>query len=327
MRKLFVGLVLIAFATGCRSPVSHFDQQPKFDSTAGYIDQINPCRVKYHRSYETSRFMVVDGRLGNGSRSYPIILDTGASQHILIKAVHLLDSGAQIYPLTDEIMGLEGYSLGSCHLSKLRIGDTALVDWPCLYLKRQRMKFAVFGLPAGIDKSVIVGLPALRKFKYVMFDSIRKEVEFSNNKFFEPTEPQQWTQYPFVIEEDFHGNMFMFVQIPIAGEVTELQLDTGSGNGLAIREELWEKINQRIADVRLSRSKELYPYIGLLPCRKGVIQRFQVGDRLVDEAMISVFPDESPLLSECQGMLGMQFFRDTVMVLDFENKLMWVKGI
>jgi hypothetical protein len=47
-----------------------------------------------------------------------------------------------------------------------------------------------------------------------------------------------WTQYPFEIEEDLGGNVFLFVKIPIAGEEIELQLDTGSGRGLAITEEL-----------------------------------------------------------------------------------------
>jgi hypothetical protein len=28
----------------------------------------------------------------------------------------------------------------------------------------------------------------------------------------------------------------------------------------------------------------------------------------------------------CQGLLGMQYFQDTVMVLDFESKLMWIKN-
>jgi hypothetical protein len=28
----------------------------------------------------------------------------------------------------------------------------------------------------------------------------------------------------------------------------------------------------------------------------------------------------------CRGLLGMQCFQDTVVVLDFKNKLMWVKN-
>ena len=52
----------------------------------------------------------------------------------------------------------------------------------------------------------------------------------------------------------------------------------------------------------------------------------QVGDRVIREAQVSVFPNDSPLLDRCPGLIGMQFFRDTIVVLDFQRNLMWVKG-
>jgi hypothetical protein len=51
-----------------------------------------------------------------------------------------------------------------------------------------------------------------------------------------------------------------------------------------------------------------------------------VGNRTVRNAKISVFPNDSPIVEHCFGMLGMQYFEDTVMVLDFEKELMWVKN-
>ena len=105
-----------------------------------------------------------------------------------------------------------------------------------------------------------------------------------------------------------------------------VQLDTGSGRGLAISEKLWEQLSEKIRNVRLVKATDLYPYIGSLPCRRGVIPKLQVGNRTVKGAKISVFPDDSPLLDRGDGLLGMQYFRDTVMVLDFERNLMWVKN-
>jgi len=219
--------------------------------------------------------------------------------------------------------------LGLCHLPKLQIGNVALVDWPCLYLERHT-KLELFGLSITEDNlkddSIIVGLPALQEFKYILFDNIRKEVEFSYNELFEPGEPDLWEQYPFSIEEDFRGNAFLFVNILICGEKIELQLDTGSGRGLAIREELWEKMREKIQNVKLKNSRDLYPYIGRLLCKRGIIGELEMGDRMVKNAEISVFPNDSPLVEDCQGLLGMQYFQDTVMVLDFESKLMWIKN-
>jgi len=166
----------------------------------------------------------------------------------------------------------------------------------------------------------------LQRFKYIAFDSIKEEVEFSLEKVFEPNRSDIWTQYPFTIEEDLGGNTFLFVKIPIAGEEMELQLDTGSGRGLAIAEELWGRISKKVPGVKLKEGKDLYPYIGWLACKHDVLPTLQVGDRTVKNAMISVFPDDSPLLDRCPGLLGMQFFRDTIVVLDFQRNLMWVKG-
>ncbi len=290
------------------------------DST---IEQPKACRIKYHTLYSTNRFMVVEGRLGDGKKKYPVVLDTGASQSVFVKDTHILENNLAIYPM--HTSKPNGYSLGTCHLPELHLGSIKLVDWPCLYLHRP-IKPKMLGLSFAKDDSIIVGLPLLREFKYILFDSINKEVEFSHEELFEPQQPQFWEQYQFSIEEDFHGNAFLFVEIPIGSEKIELQLDTGSGNGLAIREELWENLPEKIRSVKLKKGKELYPYIGRLKCRRGIIEELQFSNRTIKKTRISVFPNDSPLLEECQGMIGMDCFRDTVIVLDFENEIMWVKN-
>ena len=84
-------------------------------------------------------------------------------------------------------------------------------------------------------------------------------------------------------------------------------------------------MRDNIPDVKLKSGIEIYPYIGRLRCRRGVIAELKVGERSVVNAEASVFPDESPLVEDCGGLLGMQYFGDTVMVLDFERELMWIK--
>lgn len=293
------------------------------------IEQANPCRVKYHDLYSTKRFIVVEGSIGNGGKKYPVVLDTGASQSIFVKDTHVLENKLPIYPMQTGRGGKISYDLGLCHLPALQIANVTLVDWPCLYLELHT-KPEFFGLSVTQDNikdnSIIVGLQALREFKYVLFDNINKEVEFSYNKLFEPAELNTWQKYPFSIKEDTHGNAFLFVQIPIVGEKTELQLDTGNGRGLAIREELWQRIREKFRNVRLRKGKELYPYIGLLSCKRGTIGELDTGDRIVKNVEISIFPDDSPLVENCRGLLGMQYFQDAVMVLDFENEIMWIKN-
>jgi len=290
------------------------------------IHQKELSRVEYHRLYSTNRFMVVDGQLGNRKNKYPVVLDTGASQSIFIKDIHVLDNKLPIYPLKTDKSDSEDYNWGLCHLDELHIGAVTLTDWPCFYLERH-IESKLFGLlPVDRDDSIILGLPVLQAFKYIVFDSVKKEVEFSHSQVFQPKNSELWTPYPFSIEEDLYGNMFLFVEFTIAGQKVKLQLDSGSGDGLAIRQQLWETIHQTIRDIKLKTGSNLYPYIGRLPCRQGIVGELELRHGTIKDAKLSVFPDDSPILSECQGLLGMQYFQDTVMVLDFERELMWVKN-
>jgi len=282
------------------------------------------CRVKYHkRYYSINHSMVVEGELAGGKK-YPVLLDTGASPPaIVVQGTHIIENKLPIYPLSANKNGPPGWRY--CHLPELQIGELTLANYPGLYWEKH-MEVQLFGLPVAHNEAIIVGLPMLQEFKYIAFDSVKKEVEFSLDEAFEPGQPGLWAQYPFSIETDFSGNAALFLKIAIAGEDNELHLDTGTGRGLAIDEDLWETLSEKIRDVKLKSGRDLYPYIGRLACKRGIIGELQVGDRTVKNAKISIFPNDSPLVSNCQGLLGMQYFRDTVMVLDFENNLMWIKN-
>lgn len=279
-------------------------------------------RIKYHSSYSINRWMAVEGRIGNG-KHYPIVLDTGASVALFVNDMHIRENQLAFSPIKSNKNDSAGW--GTCYLPKLSIGQVTLANWPCYY-KEQHMEFRLFGLPLAKGKAIIAGLGVLRKFKYVKFDSIREEVELSLEKTFEPENQNTWAKYSFEIEEDLGGNTFLFIKIPVAGEETELQLDTGSGKGLAVAEELWDKISQKIQRIKLKKSKDLYPYIGLLTCKRGIIPALKVGERIIKNAGISIFPDDSPIVDRCSGLVGMQYFQDTVIALDFERNLLWIRN-
>lgn len=287
----------------------------------GDTEQRAPCRIKYHSSYSLNRWMAVEGKLGNG-RKYPVVLDTGASIALFVNDIHIMENKLAIYPLKSQNSDSVGW--GMCYLPELHLGEVTLANWPCYY-REQHTEVQLLGLPLAKGKAIIAGLAALRRFKYISFDSIRKEVEFSLERMFKPDQLDSWAQYSFEIEEDLGGNVFLFVKIPIAGEETELQLDTGSGRGLAITEELWERMSKKIRHIKLTKGRDLYPYIGWLVCKRGVIPKLEVGNGIVKNAKMSVFPNDSPIVDQCSGLLGMQYFQDTIMVLDFERNLMWVK--
>ncbi len=278
------------------------------------------CRIKYHPSYDANHWMVVEGKLDNG-RKYPLILDTGASVALFVNDIHIAENRLPIDPIRSSSQDAAGW--GRCRLSNLHVGDVILNGWPCFY-REQHTEFQLFGLPLVRDKAMIAGLPVLRSFRYVMFDSITREVELSLDRSFRPEHAESWTAHPLRIEEDRGGNVFLFVEIPIGGRRIELQLDTGSGGGLAICDRAWRQIRRRIGRVKLRGGTDLYPYIGRLPCRKATVDNLKVGSGTIPNARVSIFPNDSPIMENCSGIVGMQYFRDTAIVLDFGRGLMWI---
>lgn len=309
---------------------------PKEQQDRSYLPQNNnkliltgeePCRIKYHKLNSLSRNIVIEGNLGDNNK-YPVILDTGASQPVVINAALVRKYKLPVCNTEDINQDFNGHSLGICHLTKLDIGQVILEGWSCIYFESNN-RLNLFGIPiaSSIYRSdnIILGLPLLREFKYIVFDNINKEVEMSYHQSFEPDYQEGWKTYPIFIEEDFHGNAFLFVRINIAGQETELQLDTGSGRGMAISETLWKNLSNGINKVKLKKGKDFYPYIGNLQCKKGEISKLEFGDRTIDNAQISVFNDECPLLDGCEGLVGMQYFANSIFVLDFEHEQMLIK--
>jgi hypothetical protein len=282
-------------------------------------------RVKYHPFYTTKHCIVVEGSIADSKKKYPVVLDTGASQAVFVNDIHVLENKLSVYPMQTNKTEAKDYGLGLCYVPQLWIGQMILQDFPCWYLQRH-LEIQFFGLTIDRDDSIIIGLTALREFNCIIFDNINKEVEFLCDRTFKPEQETLWSKYPLSIEEDGYGNTFLFVQIPVAGELLKVQLDTGSGNGIALSEELWRTLSGKLNNIKLKNGTDLYPYIGRLDCRKGVIEELQVGNKLIPDAIVSVFPAKSPLLHDCDAILGMQFFQDSVIVLDFNNSLLWVKG-
>ncbi|MGD2094253.1 MAG: hypothetical protein PVH77_04505 [Phycisphaerales bacterium] len=287
------------------------------------LKQTNHYRVKYHPSCAKNNLAIVKGTLQSG-KMYPVVLDTGASAAFCVNDVHIQENKFKLYPFRNN----DGHAMnwGMCDLGELRIGEMILANWPCYYQQRHT-EIQLFGFPIFKDKTITVGLPILRQFKYIEFDNPGGEIYFSLGRSFGPDELSSWKNYSFVIEEDERGNTFLIVDIPIAGEMSSLQLDTGNGGGLAVSTELWGRMSKRIENIKMLEGKDLYPYIGRFSCKQGVIPKIEIGHRTVNNVRTSVFPDDSPIMEGCNGLLGMQCFRNNKMVLDFEKSMMWVKGL
>jgi hypothetical protein len=64
--------------------------------------------------------------------------------------------------------------------------------------------------------------------------------------------------------------------------------------------------------------------------RRGTVPAIKIGDNVIHNLEVVVFPNNSAIFTKSHdrnhpGIMGMQCFQGTVMVLDFKYKSLWVK--
>ena len=281
------------------------------------IDLTEPCRVKYQTFYfDFIDLVVVPGTLPNG-KTYSIWLDTGYPGYALTNGLTILENDFAIYPLGKD-RATSAYT-GICYLPSLQIGQATIINPPCYYLQQQ-WEVRLLGLPIWQQKGVIVGLGLLKDFRYIAFNNIKKEVEFAPTGPFEPDEPEHWNSHPFEIEK-----RQLMVDIPVEGHNLSLMFDTCGRYGMVVATDMWEKLPTPVKAAKIKESKFFSGFLGQLPCRRARIKKLKIGNLVVNNAEIIILPEDSPYLSAGKS-ISMKYFKNNIVVLDFERNLMWVKN-
>jgi predicted aspartyl protease len=262
--------------------------------------------------------VLVMGQL-NGDKEYPTIIDTGNPMWLVVSDTVVVDSELEIYPIqeVDKDIG------GLCHVSRVQIGDMAIMNPLCHYaLGHYEMR--VLGRTIWKQRDINMGLGLIRKFLYVLIDNITGEVEFCTEGSFEADPNESWSQYSMSIEKDEMNQERLMVDMPIAGKTRKVVFDTGSNCGLMITEKIWEKLSGNLTVLR-SRGSRLGTPEGIVACRKITVEKLQVADASINNAIIFVESIDTPFGGEF-FTLGMGYFQDIVIVLDFGRGLMWIKN-
>jgi len=271
------------------------------------------CRVKQLGS---TRVRVM-GRLNN-NKDYPVVIDSGCSAHLVVNNVVVLENGLDILPLK---VGLK--MGGFCYVAKIEIGDMAITSPPCFYALTHYEK-QVLGLTTWKEKDIILGLGLMQKFKYVLIDNINSEVEFCKEGSFRADSNESWSQYPMSIEADGQNVSRLMVEIPIAAVERKIILDTGADCGLLITEKIWETFSAGLKVVDESPGR-IRMRDGWKEVKKIVVEKLTVGEESITNATIYVISNNS-IFGTNFSLLGMYYFADTVVVIDFGRKLFWVRN-
>ena len=285
----------------------------KWEKTDIYLK--GSCRVKMR---ENSPNVQVLAEVNDG-KSYPVVIDSGATKYLAVTDSVVLDSDLAICPID----GLGKNVGGLCHIKKLKIGTLTIAHPACVYWLAHYER-RVLGHTIWKEKKFNLGLNLMKEFSYILFDNVNREVEFTTNNYFNPQDSNQWHQYPMTIEQDEKHNARLTVDIAIAGQPHHLELDTGAGPGLILTENIWAKFSSGL-QIRLQEKGQLKtPLFGWLPCRKITVEQLALGNISINDARIHVIADDNPF-GQDEFTLGTGFFKETVIVLDFERNLLWVR--
>jgi hypothetical protein len=230
----------------------------------------------------------------------------------------VIDAGLDIYPLK----GLGGVTGGFCRLDELRIGELSIVRSPCTYTLTHYEKRA-FGRAPLKEKKILFGLRLMKKFRYILIDNINQEVEFSLEKSFEPTDPNRWSRFTASIESHNATGDRLIVEVPIVGKTRHLCFDTGTSSGLVITKEVWKTVASDIKILRRTRNK-INMMHGFEPCDEVTVETLVVGDMTLSHEKVQALHDGSRWGNDL-FLMGMGFFQEVVVVLDFECNLLWLR--
>jgi len=268
---------------------------------------------------DNSRNVQVLGELNNG-KNYPVVLDTGYPRYIGVTDTVVTDAGLPIYPMADLGHHLVG---GLCDLSQLKIGIITIGQSPCEYWLAHYER-RVVGLTTWKEMNITLGLGLMREFSYIRMDHVDREIEFGAKQPFSPQDDSQWNQYPMVIERDEKGNAKLMVDIPISDYLRHMKFDTGATSGLVLTEKMWTQVSPDLQSVHEEKHRLATPLAGWVPCRRITVELLRLGSIPISGAQINVTANDNPFGKD-DFTLGMGFLKDTVIVLDFESNLLWIR--
>ncbi|MCP4258656.1 MAG: hypothetical protein GY774_14315 [Planctomycetes bacterium] len=274
------------------------------------------CRVKMRENSPNVQVLaeVNDGKI------YPVVIDSGATKYLAATDSLVLDAGLEIYPIYELGKNIGGL----CYIEQLKIGTLTIVHPACEYWLAHYER-RVLGHTIWKEKKLNLGLNLMKEFSYILFDNVTREVEFATNTSFNPQDSNQWHQYPMAIERDEKQYARLMVDIPLVGQTQRIEFDTGAAPGLILTESIWKQFS---SDLQIHhQKKELLatPLSGWLPCRQITVEQLTLGNILINDARIHVIADDNPFGRD-EFTLGTGFFKETVIVLDFERNILWAKN-
>lgn len=249
---------------------------------------------------------------------YPVCIDTGYAGIVLVTDSIVKDARLGFYP---KQIG-DGFA-GLCHLCQLKIGDITFVHPPCISRSGHYEKKPI-GEEAQVAHEILLGLGMLKSFKYIILDTPVGQVEFSVQDSFDPNDPDLWRNFPMTIETPRRNNDILFVTIPINGKDCKVHFDTGATCGIFVTTSYWQEFLKPL-NHRGPKSTRLRKFDGLKRADYYTVKELEFAGYVISNADVIIGLSNEKIFKNRKIMVGMGFFQGRVLVLDFENGLLWLK--
>ncbi|MHC4743381.1 MAG: pepsin/retropepsin-like aspartic protease family protein [Planctomycetota bacterium] len=249
---------------------------------------------------------------------YPVLIDTGNAWKVSVTDSIVKDARLGFYP---KQMG-DGLS-GLCHLCQLRIGNITFIHPPCTSTSGHYEQRPV-GEEAQVAHEILLGMGMLKSFKYVLFDTPSEQIEFSSHDSFDPNEPGLWRNYPMTIEVWRNNNDILFVTFPINGKDRKVKLDTGSTCGIVVTSSCWRDFFESM-EHQGPKSTYIRKIDGFRRVDLYSVKELEFAGDVIGNAEVVVRPSDEEMAGTSEILVGMEFFQGRVLVLDFENGLLWLR--
>jgi hypothetical protein len=299
----------------------HFPERPT-------VTLAEPCRVQRwpvrfpvpgHGMSLVEDTVAVTGQLPTG-KEYRVLIDTLYPGAFSVTADIVLENRLPILP----VHGMGKPWGGLCVLPSLRIGDMRICNAPCAYEEQYWVVKGVARRTYTV-REITIGLRALQRFDYILCDNVTQEVEFSPpGTSFEPEDWDGWSRYRMLIEPDEQNVPRLVVDIPIAGEVRHIMLDTGSAFPLLVSSTVWETLSKTLDTGGPEAVQCALWGHRPVPCQRFYARELPVGKKTIKNAEAVVLPDGGRTGAHF-AMVGMPCFENGIIVLDFRRGFLWVK--
>jgi hypothetical protein len=260
-----------------------------------------------------------NGKKGSVWPEYPVTIDTGYAGCLLVDDAIVRDAGLGYYPRGFN----DGGIVGMCHLCQLKLGDLSIVH-PVCWVRNGHFAKRVGKKQAQISHDILLGIKLLKEFKYVLIDSPSKYAEFSL-KSFDPNDDTLWDEFPMVVETR-NNNDFLFVTVPVNGKEFMMQFDTGAGSAIHIASSFWNEFSESL-DYKGPKSRRARRVHGFAKVEYYIVNELEFAGKVFRDAEVFIDLSKDEPLQNSDILLGMKFFKKRVIVMDFENGLLYVKNV